>query len=317
MTKKYVGKKFKKFKKPAGEKVNPMQEFSDSVVNALTNDSTTLPWVKPWSSIDSNYRNAFSGHKYRGLHNMFSCMHDISKKGYSDPRFATFAQIRKHGGKVKKGCKSTHLIFWKVLKVDDKDKVGEKKNVLLSTIHCVFNVEDIEGIEFKPIVLEVHDTKEDETIMNMLKTLNVKYKAEKCDRACYSPMSDVISVPTAEQFKSDKHWSSTILHELIHWSAKRVDHSVESYGFDIEVRAMEELVAELGAMYVSMRLGIDGWLDTNNLVYVKSWISASKSTKGNKLVYKACKLAEVRAKYILDAIGMGEVKEEVETEEVE
>ena len=53
-----------------------MQVFADKVWDALqkSEKEKKLAWVRPWRTIDTTYRNAFSKHNYRGLHNILTCL---------------------------------------------------------------------------------------------------------------------------------------------------------------------------------------------------------------------------------------------------
>lgn len=281
---------------------NAMKNFTDLVMKALdeSEEKESLKWVKPWSTIDSFYRNAFTGHKYKGLHNVLTCL----LEGRSDPRYATFNQIRKAGGKVKKGSKSTRLIAWKITPIIEADKKtgkDKKKNLIFAREVCVFNVEDCEGLKLKPINTQVlnENIKPNELVEELFKKHNVKIVNQTSNSAFYNPHSDEIILPLASQFKSSNEWSATALHELVHWTAKRVDRECKNYSFDVEERSMEELVAELGAMFLCMNLRIDGYMDKNNLAYIKSWKSAAKGKNGERFIYKACSLAEKACKFLI------------------
>jgi antirestriction protein ArdC len=106
-------------------------------------------------------------------------------------------------------------------------------------------------------------------------------------------------MPLSTQFSSSDEWSATALHELVHWTAKRVDRDCSKYSFDTDERAMEELVAELGSMFLSMALKINGSMDKNNLAYINNWKSATKGKNCDRFIYKACSLAEKACKFLI------------------
>ena len=277
-------------------KTDAMTEFSENIIKSIEKlNGESFPWVKPWTTIDTHFRNAFTNRNYRGLYNILTC----SVNDFSDPRYVTFAQVRKAGGKVIAGSKATRLLAWNFIKKTDTE--GKEKTIPFSKIHCVFNVEQVEGIEFPEIDKDVFNDslKENEIIVKLFDDLGVSCKKIKSNSAGYTPSTDVISIPDVRQFDKTESWAGTCLHELIHWTAKRVNHEVKGYSSDIDVRAHEELVAEIGSMFLCMRLNIDGYMDKNNLVYIENWKKQSKESNGNKLIYKACKLAEERCNYIM------------------
>lgn len=278
-----------------------MKHFTDLVLKSLDEiEGKTLPWVRPWRTIDSTYRNAFSGHKYRGLHNILTCM----LENRTDPRYLTFNQIRKAKGKLKLGSKATRLIAWKITDIVETDKVtgkDKKKKLIFARQLCLFNAEDCENLNLKPIDTQVlnENIKPNILVEELFKKHNVKVNNKKCNKACYNPTSDEIDLPLAAQFNTSDEWAATALHELVHWSAKRVQRECKDYAFDVEERAMEELVAELGAMYLCMNLKIDGAMDKNNIAYIKNWKEATKGKNGERFIYKACSLAEKACKFLI------------------
>lgn len=284
------------------QKKNAMHEFSKRVLEALKESEETeeLKWHKPWRSIDGRYRNAISGHKYRGLHNVLVC----ALSEFSDPRYITFNQIRKANGTLKKGSKATQLIAWKFHKIADDD--GKEKTIPFAKLWSLFNVEQTEGLNLPELDSDVIDESMEvnQVVLDVYDALNVSYAHEKSNKACYYPKEDRIVIPLVNQFSDQSRWSMTALHELVHWTASRVNRDCSTYSFDTEARAMEELVAELGSMYLSMHLKIDGYMDKENLAYIQSWKKTANSTNGDRYIYKACKLAEDASRYILENSGI-------------
>jgi antirestriction protein ArdC len=89
-------------------------------------------------------------------------------------------------------------------------------------------------------------------------------------------------MPDMKRFNSTEGYYSTLFHELIHWtgSEKRLDRfkKDESTLFGSESYSKEELVAELGAAFISAEIGIDN-SDTlkNTAAYIQNWIKRLKS----------------------------------------
>ena len=289
------------------DKKNAMNEFSKMVLEALNESETnkTLKWVKPWRVIDCEFRNGLSGHKYTGLYNILAC----ALTDFSDPRYLTFNQIKKANGKLIKGSKSTRLLAWRFGKIKQDD--GTEKSIPFATSWCLFNVEQTEDLNLPEINNDVlnEDLKPNESVLDIYKALNVTFTHETSNGANYTPQTDSISLPNVQQYDNADRWANTALHELVHWTAKRVDRDCSSYHFDTESRAMEELVAELGAMYLCMNLKINGYMDEQNLAYIKSWRSAANGKNGDKYIYKACKLAEIASNYILETAGVQQLVE--------
>jgi len=294
-----------------------MEVFADRVWESLekSEQSGVLGWVQPWREIDCKFRNGYSKHEYRGLHNVLTC----ALSGFGDPRYFTFNQIKNSGGHLKKGSKATILIAWKFSEkeVEAADGTKEKRTIPFAKKVVLFNAEQTEGMNLPEINKEVlnDSVKSNETITNMVQKLGVNFTEKQSNRAFYSPLEDSVTVPLASQFSDSDGWSATTLHELVHWTAKRVNRDCSKYSFDIDVRAFEELVAELGSMFLCMKLKINGHASENSISYISHWKNAGNGKNGKKFVYRACKLAEEACKYLLENSGIS-ISETNEEEEV-
>ncbi|HZA22878.1 MAG TPA: ArdC family protein [Dehalococcoidia bacterium] len=80
------------------------QIVSEKIIAAL--ESGTPPWHKPWKA--GIPRNATSNRPYSGINALL-----LGTAPYSDPRWLTMKQAKQKGGRIRKGEKSTLVIFWK------------------------------------------------------------------------------------------------------------------------------------------------------------------------------------------------------------
>ena len=89
--------------------------------------------------------------------------------------------------------------------------------------------------------------------------------------AYYAPGHDFISMPAFEAFKGADHFYNTTFHELTHWTGHklRLDRDLKNR-FGSRAYAGEELVAELGAAFLSAEFGFDG--DVQHASYIATWI---------------------------------------------
>ena len=93
---------------------------TEKIIAAL--ESGTPPWRKPWQA--GIPRNAITNRHYSGINALL-----LGMTPYSDPRWLTFKQCSAKGGKVRKGEKSTLVIFWKqniVTQETDSGEITEK-----------------------------------------------------------------------------------------------------------------------------------------------------------------------------------------------
>ena len=112
--------------------------ITTKILTAL--DAGTVPWRKPWSDAGLP-RNAVSNRAYTGINSML-----LNLSPYGDPRWLTFKQVGKLGGRVRKGERSTLITFVKNIQVPDRDDEGKEKTVHLLRYYLVFNAEQTDGL---------------------------------------------------------------------------------------------------------------------------------------------------------------------------
>jgi antirestriction protein ArdC len=90
-------------------------------------------------------------------------------------------------------------------------------------------------------------------------------------RAYFNPAEDYIRLPVKESFKTPENYYSTALHELTHWSGheSRLNRLDKLARFGNESYAAEELVAELGASFLTSILGVPNVPIQDNAAYLK------------------------------------------------
>ncbi|MDU1912596.1 zincin-like metallopeptidase domain-containing protein [Fusobacterium sp.] len=113
------------------------------------------------------------------------------------------------------------------------------------------------------------------------------------EQAYYSPSKDEIVLPLRESFKDSESFLSTALHEMIHSTGheSRLNRD-KGHMFGSPEYAKEELIAELGSVFLQGDLGIklegEHFQDHSN--YLKSWIGALKEDYHE--LFRACIEAE-------------------------
>jgi antirestriction protein ArdC len=89
----------------------------------------------------------------------------------------------------------------------------------------------------------------------------------------YNLSEDVIVMPQRQYFNQSQDYDITLLHELVHW-AGRVDRlnrtCMRNYVASDAARAEEELVAEIGSVFLASYFGLMGDV-VNHASYVASW----------------------------------------------
>ena len=110
------------------------QTVTDKIVAML--DAGVVPWRSPILTAGpaGRPRNLASGRPYRGV-NVFLLAFAAFERGYASPSWVTFNQAREAGGCVRKGEKSSMVVFWKVYDTADR-KTGEPTRVPVLRYLC-------------------------------------------------------------------------------------------------------------------------------------------------------------------------------------
>lgn len=295
------------------EKVNVYQMVTDRITEEL--EKGIIPWHKPWSGAglaDGGAINYVSRKPYSMLNQML-----LGREG----EYLTFKQIKDLKGNVKKGAKSSMVVFFTMIthgkkKTQDENgnevEVTTAKEYLIPVLkyYRVFHIDDCEGIDTKikadePIENEVEPIEAAENIINgyLSREKKLKFQNNKpSDRAYYSPMFDKVVVPMLSQYAIPEEYYSTTFHELTHSTIPpyRCDRKAENDHafFGNEDYSREELVAELGSAMICNAIGIDcEKAFKNSVAYIQSWLKALKND--NKMIVWAASRAEKAAKYII------------------
>lgn len=258
----------------------------DKIVQAL--EAGVIPWKQPWSTVRP--RNAKTGRAYNGI-NFFV----LSMSKFSDPRWMTYNQARELGGIVRKGEKSTPIVFWTIIKKGDK-ATGDEKTFPVLKYFNVFNVEQIDGLELEPLA---ENTPKDtiEAAELIISGYADMPAVNKSQRAAYSPSQDVILMPEMAAFKTSEDYYATLFHEMAHSTGheSRLNRKLDT-SFGNENYSQEELVAEFTSAMLCSVAGIDNTLN-ESAAYISGWLKALKNDK-SMLVHAASK-AQKAADYIL------------------
>jgi len=122
-------------------------------------------------------------------------------------------------------------------------------------------------------------------------------------RAFFRPTQDLVQMPLIEQFKYVQAYYTTFFHELIHstGSTSRLDR-VKGKRFGDKAYSFEELIAELGASFLSAEAGILHYTIRNSAAYIKSWrkVLLKHMKDDNKFFFRAASQAQKAVDFMLD-----------------
>jgi len=272
-------------------------EVSARIVAEL--EGGAAPWVRPWAATAGANTpcNAATNRPYSGCNVILLWL--ARDRGWPTPRFLTFKQAIEAGGNVRKGEHGTKVIFVKQLQI----KEGESEDAVTRLIpllkeYTVFNVaqcDDLpDGIRGgKPMRVRNPDTR-DALADEFLHSTGTDIR-EGSGEAYYAPARDFISMPAFAAFKGADHFYNVAFHELTHWTGhkSRLDRDLKNR-FGSRAYAAEELVAELGAAFLSAEFGFDG--DMRHAGYISTWIDLLKSDK--RAFFAAASKAQAAADYL-------------------
>ena len=260
-------------------------------------ESGVAPWRKPWTC--QTPANLLTQKEYRGL-NVFT----LASQGFPSRFWLTFNQATKLGGRIRKGEKSSPVIFWNVgdeRETTTQDGTKETSRPFLLRYYSVFNLSQTEGIDIPASLLQETRTNNPiETCEQIVANMPNPPAFEQSDKAWYSPSSDVVGMPARGLFHSSEEYYSTLFHELAHSTghAKRLhrDNFDNPVSFGSESYSKEELIAEMTAAMLCGIAGIEQKTLENSAAYLKTWIARLKSD--SRLLVSAASQAQKAADFI-------------------
>ena len=131
-------------------------------------------------------------------------------------------------------------------------------------------------------------------IEDFISNLNIEIK--NSSEAFYSPKNDYVGIPSISLFDSVDNYYSVLLHELSHATGHETRLNRDLSGtFGSESYAKEELIAELGSVFLCSYLNIQSSI--RHEAYLKSWLSAIKAEP--KLLWKSASEAQKILDYFI------------------
>ena len=300
-------------KKPIKSNKDAVDQVMAQVSEAM--DKGIIPWKKPWTGGGSWLpTSGATGKNYKGG-NLIILQVLGQFRGYEGTRWYTKNAIAKLGGYVDdndavmitKVVKSKYNVTPDETKVVVDPKTGDQKpddgsrTKTRLDIDFVYNEDVVKGITIPPLPRKdppAINEVEDIILQSYVGGPNIQYSPG--DQAFWSPDNDTISLPLREQFNSTEEHLDTLFHELTHstGAADRLDRKdlLENYGTHKDVRAREELIAEIGSAILAAMFGVNTSIE-NVAAYVQSW-KRFLETEPNAL-FEAASLASKAVDYIL------------------
>jgi len=298
------------------------QIITDEVIKGL--ETQGLTWFKSWAgNTDTMCISHTTGKIYRGINQMLLSMAMVMGK-YSSKEFITFNQAKKQGGKVKKGSTSHMVVNWRVayfvtdskgkriyLKDNESIPSGYKMEDMQKSMSAsyfrVFNLDSVEGIEDKWNIDEVIEgsifepiDEAEQVYTNMRKRPTLVHQDNVGCK--YSPSAHKIYMSTQETFTTPDDYYKVLFHELNHSTGHESilnRKTLNTPNHNKVAYSQEELVAELGAMFLTNITGIEPKGDErNSQAYINGWIKHLKDHP--KEIIFASSQAQKSVEYILN-----------------
>jgi antirestriction protein ArdC len=195
---------------------------------------------------------------------------------------------------VKKGSKSELVIFWKFfdqgqsqresaeVESDSSEHSSSRRRPPMLRYYRVFNTEQTEGLE-KHLPKEQQEEQPFTPIEAAARIIEAMPQRPPIQheepRAYYAPMADYVNLPRPETFDTPENYYAVAFHELMHSTGheSRLNRAgvagSQLAAFGSADYSREELVAELGSLFLCAEAGIESTLD-NSAAYLKGWLDA-------------------------------------------
>ena len=207
------------------------QQIFENVTNKIIEGlrQGIIPWHSGLKGTFSSLPvNMASKRPYSGINVLLLGLQDE----YNYPLWATFNQIRNLGGKVRKGEKSTEIVFseFVIRNKQSKRKITFEEYKKLSKaeqesytmfrllkIHRVFNVDQTEDIDLISLGIDQNTNDPISACEGLLNNFKNKPSIHFGNsQPCYIPSLDKIQMPDINAYESNAEFYGTLFHELIY-----------------------------------------------------------------------------------------------------
>ena len=260
------------------------KRITDRIVSDL--EQGVRPWLKPSSTSGAERVSRplrANGIPYRGI-NVLVLWGEAMAAGFGSPVWMTFKQALELGGHVRKGQHGSTVVYASTFARNEADaETGEEEERAIPFLkaYTVFNVAQIEGL---PERFAVKPEPRLDPIRRIARADAFVKAADASIRpdsviAYYSQKHDEVQMPAFGRFTDAESYYATLAHELTHWTGHpcRLAREFGRKRWGDEGYAMEELVAELGAAFLSADLDLTPEPRADHAAYVASWLKVLKN----------------------------------------
>jgi antirestriction protein ArdC len=264
-------------------------EMTEKLIEQLK--SGTAPWQKTWTAgsggrpynpLSADVHTASGQRGYNGINRIVLM---IEGAAYGDDRWCTRKQAEEKGYTLRPGMIGTTIEVWKPyvpkaaeLDDGDRDKADDRSRMGVR-FYLVYNAAQFEN--FPPLERVEQAWTPIERAEQILAGSGAKIVHSASEETPhYAPGRDHIVLPSRERFVSPEAYYDTATHELVHWTGheNRLNRLEPDAQFGTPSYAREELVAEIGSMFLSVDTGIPHNVG-QHAAYVNSWIKLLQDDK--------------------------------------
>jgi antirestriction protein ArdC len=260
-----------------------------------------MPWNTAGSSA-SLPQNPVGKYQYHGI-NLLSLWASQQLRTFTSGQWATYRQWQSIGAQVRKGETGSATVFYQPIIAGDQTNSADNSEgsqgdrgsrPFILKMATVFNADQVDGFHPESVTLPA-------ALRHELAERVIKESGARMlwggDKACYLPTRDEIHLPPPGTFVSSEAYYGVAFHELVHWTGHPSRCARDLSGkFGSAAYAMEELVAELGASFISAETGIDTEPRADHASYIKTWLEVLQ--RDYHAVFVAAAKANMAAQYL-------------------
>lgn len=294
-----------------GKETKPRADIYARITDRIVADLErgVRPWVKPWNAANAAGRITrplrHNGMPYQGI-NVVLLWSEAIARGFTSPIWMTFKQSLGLGGHVRKGESGTMVVYANKFTKTETDEHGDDVERTVPflrayTVFCVDQIDDLPDHYYGRPAPSIAPGQRIAHVDGFFANTGATIR-HGGDKAFFAPALDLIQMPPFESFSDAESYAATLAHECVHCTAPahRVNRDLSRYAKDRSERAREELVAELGACFLSADLGIVPELEprADHASYLASWLEVLSNEK--RFIFSAAAHAQRAVTYLHD-----------------
>ncbi|MCF1450185.1 DUF1738 domain-containing protein [Agrobacterium vitis] len=283
-------------------RVDVYERITNAIIAQL--EAGTRPWMQPWiGGAPARRPLRHNGVPYSGINTIILWMAAV-ECGYQSSFWMTYKQASELGTQVRKGEKASTVVYAGAIERTDESDAGNeiRQRIPFLKSYSVFNADQIDGLPehyyAKPEAPAALPPKErlphvDAFFANLGADIR-----EGGNKAFYRPSEDFIQIPHFNDFVSAEAHAATLAHECIHWTKGkgRLERDFGRKDWGDQGYAREELVAELGSVFLSADLGLAIEPRDDHAAYIAGWLTVLKNDK--RAIFQAASYAEKAVTYL-------------------